>query len=139
MQGRGGVAIGNRERLFEQHVAGIQAHIHLHDGDAGLGIAGLDRPVDRRSPPPTREQGAVDIQAAIAGPSIGMRGSHVVEHPLGQYQPIGSHHHDIRLRVGNRRACQTGIVRILAVQAQAAWLGDRNLVFHRILLDRGGL
>ena len=31
-----------------------------------------------------------------------MGGGHIVEHPLGQYQSIGSHHHDIRLRVGNR-------------------------------------
>jgi hypothetical protein len=53
--------------FHEQHVAGVQPSVHLHDGDAGLSVARLDGAVDRRGPAPARQQRGVDVQAALAG------------------------------------------------------------------------
>ena len=45
-------------RLGQQHVAGVEAGVHLHDGDAGARVAGLDRALDRRGAAPARQQRA---------------------------------------------------------------------------------
>jgi hypothetical protein len=84
-----GVGLGDGQALFQQHVAGVQARIHLHDGDAGLGVAGLDGAVDGRRAAPARQQRGVDVEAAQA---------RRVEHPLRQDQAVGGHHHHVGLR-----------------------------------------
>ena len=67
LQDAGGV-VGARSatRLAEQHGAGVEAGVHLHDGDAGVVVAGFDRALDRRRAAPARQQRGVDVEAAVA-------------------------------------------------------------------------
>ena len=116
--------------LDQQHVAGVQSRIHLHDGDAGLGIAGLDRAVDGGGPTPARQQRAVDVEAAQA---------RQVQRPLLQDQAIGGHHHHVG-GGGEQGVARSGrLVGILAIQAQAVRLAHRDAVLLRQLLDGRGL
>jgi hypothetical protein len=62
MQRAGGVTPGDGRGVHEQHVAGVEPGVHLHDGDAGLGVAGFDGAVDRRSAAPARQQRGVDVE-----------------------------------------------------------------------------
>jgi hypothetical protein len=73
-------------RFHRQHGAGVQAFFHLHDGHAGLRVAGLDGTVDRRSAAPARQQRAVDINAGFD-----------VEGALGQDQAVGCDDHYVVL------------------------------------------
>ncbi len=123
----GGVVEPDRLAFDQQHVASVQAGVHLHDRDAGLGVAGLDRAVDRRGAAPARQQRAVDVQAAQ---------SRQRQHPFGQDQAVGGHHQHVRACRVQRGAARRGLVRKLAVQAQAARLRDRNAQVERQLLDR---
>ena len=77
-------AIGRRPP--KQHRPGIEPGLHLHDGDAGFGIAGQDRALDRRRAAPARQQRGVDVDAAEA---------RHVEHRLRQDQAVGGDHHDV--------------------------------------------
>jgi hypothetical protein len=113
--------------LDQQHVAGIEAGVHLHDRDAGLGVAGLDRAMDRRGAAPARQQRAVDVQAAQA---------RQVQHPLRQDQAVGGDHQHVGPRGVQRGAAGFGLVRELAVQPQAARLGHRRAELEGQLLDR---
>ena len=65
-----------------QRVASVQAGIHLHNSDAGFGVARLDRPLNRCRAPPARQQRSMDIEAAEAWQ---------VQHRLGQNQSVGYH------------------------------------------------
>ncbi len=127
MQQAGGVVEGDGLALGQQHVAGVQARVHLHDGDARLGIAGLDRAMDGRGAAPARQQRAVDVQAAQA---------RQVQHPLRQDQSIGRDHQHVRAGAVQRGAAGLGFLGELAVQAQAARLRHREAQFQRKLLDR---
>ena len=112
--------------LPQQHVAGIQTRIHLHDGHARLLVTRLDGAVNGGRPAPARQQAGVNVQA-----SSGWR----VQHPLGKNQAIGSHHHDIGLGCRNGGACLCRIFGVLALQPQAARLHDGNAMLQRMLFD----
>ena len=49
-QAAAGVVGVYRSAHFQQHGTGIQAFIHLHDGNTGFGIAGGNGPLDRAAP-----------------------------------------------------------------------------------------
>ena len=115
-------AAAARTALQAQHRPGVEPGVHLHHGDAGLGVAGLDGAVDRRGAAPARQQRAVDIQAAQAGPAIGVRRLHGVKHPLRQDQPVSGHHQHIELRRLQRLAGGSSLGRITAVELQAGRL-----------------
>ena len=51
-------------RSAQQHRAGIEPLVHLHDGDAGLPVAGEDGALDRRRAAPARQQRGMDVEAA---------------------------------------------------------------------------
>ena len=68
------IASSNRmwwpERLdlgaLRQHRPGVQAGVHLHDGDAGLGVAVENRPLDRGGAAVIGQQRRVNIQTTEA-------------------------------------------------------------------------
>ena len=124
--------VGGRDGGFfdQQHVARIQPCVHLHDGDAGFGIARLDGAVDGRSATPAGQQAGVDIEATFGGH---------IQHPLGQDETVGGHHHHIGLGSQQRIAGGGSVFGVFAVQPQAAGLGHGNAVVQRALLDGGGL
>ena len=64
---------------------------------------------------------------------------HGVEHPLGQDQAIGHHHHGVGARLGNRLLRRLGLVGVFAVQAQAVGLGQGQAVVKGKLFDGRGL
>ena len=135
MQAAGGVGIGigggvDWQTLDAQHVAGVQARVHLHDRDAGLSVPSFNRAVDGRRAAPTGQQTGVDVEALQA------RG---VQHPLRQNQPVGRHHASICCCCSDGNLGGGGVFGVLAVQAQAARLGDRDAVLQRQLFDGGGL
>ena len=74
-------------RVPQQHRAGVQPRVHAHDGDAGLGVAGQDRRLDRRRAAPARQQARMDVQAAPPGRR---------QHRRRQDQPVGGDHRGIR-------------------------------------------
>ena len=55
----------NRRGGFAEYCAGVEAGVHLHDGDAGRGLAVEDGTLDRSGAAVRREQRAVDIEAAV--------------------------------------------------------------------------
>ena len=128
VQGFRGVQRLNRELLNQQHVAGVEPRIHLHDGDAGMGIAGFYRPVNRCGASPAREQGGMDVQTTKPGR---------VKHPLRQDQSVCSHHHDVCTGCFDSVSGLPGIVGVFAIKAQAAGLCHRDLVGLCPLLDGG--
>ena len=76
--------------VFANHIAGIQADVHLHDAHAGFGIAGFNCTLNRCCAAPTGQQRGVDIEAAVFGR---------IQHFLRQNQAIRGHHHHIRARI----------------------------------------
>mmetsp|Transcript_6682 Transcript_6682/g.27948 ORF Transcript_6682/g.27948 Transcript_6682/m.27948 type:complete len:400 (+) Transcript_6682:401-1600(+) len=128
---RGG-AVGRADGLacHQAHGPGVEPGVHLHDGDPGLGVAGLDRAVDGRRAAPARQQGRMDVQAAAP------RG---VQHPLRQDQAIGGHHHHVGVRRDQRLAGRLGVRGVFAVQLQALRLRHRQARRQRALLDGRGL
>ena len=130
VQHSGGVCGLNRQALAQQHVAGIQPRVHLHDSHAGDGIARFNRAVNRCRAAPARQQGGVDVQAAVAG---------CIQHPLRQDQTVSGddHHIGLGLRDGGLRGLC--VVREFTVQPQAARLRHRDVVRQSELLDRRGL
>ena len=88
MQAGCGVMRFNRAGGFIHHVAGVEAGRHFHNGDAGFSIAGCDGALNRRRAAPARQQGGVNIQAAVF---------RRVQHRLRQDQAVGRHHHHIRI------------------------------------------
>ena len=102
-----------------QHIAGIQPLIHLHDGNAGLGVTVQHRPLHRGAAAILRQQRNVQVDAAIAGH---------FQHGLRQDAAIG-HHHDLLRGEGTD-------VFILAAVPQGAGLEHRCAVRQSNLLDR---
>ncbi len=88
MQIRGGIFRLYRAATEEQHAAGIQPFVHLHDGDAALRVTGQDGALDRRSAAPARQQRGVDIDTTQAGG---------LKHRLWQQQAVGRNHHQVGL------------------------------------------
>ena len=74
--------------------AGVEPCVHLHDGDAGLAVAGEDGALDRRRAAPARQQRGMDVEAAEA---------RRLEHRLRQDQAIGRDHRGIEAERGEAR------------------------------------
>ena len=89
MQGLRGVAGRYRKVFFEQHGAGIQSGIHLHNGNAGIRVSRQQGALDRRRPAPTRQERSVNIETAQARNRKDRR---------RQDQAIGGNHHDLDRR-----------------------------------------
>ena len=53
--------------------AGVEALVHQHRGDAGIGVAGQQRVLDGRRAAPSRQQGQVQVHGAEAAPRRGHR------------------------------------------------------------------
>ena len=121
-----GVCGTDGQRFAQQHVAGIEPRIHLHDGHARLVVARFDGAMDRRGAAPARQQARVDVQAAVA---------RQIEHPLRQDQAVGGHHHRIGARRDKQIMGQARVLGVLAIPAQAARLRERQAMALRALLD----
>ena len=117
VQHRRAVVRPDRRDLFEQHRTGVEAGVHLHDRDPRRCVAGFDGTLDRRGAAPSRQQRGVDVQAAQARQS---------QYPLRQDQAVGGHHHHVGRGGIKRFPGGRGGVGELAVQAQAARLGQRQ-------------
>ena len=96
--------------------------------DAGLGVAGLDRALDRRRAAPARQQRGVDVEAAAA------RGS--VQHPRRQDQAVGGDHQHVGRAPRAAPPAPPRHRRRTAVQAQPARLRHRQAVLEGERLDR---
>ena len=57
----GGLLVVDRRRDAGEHRAGVEALLDLHDADAGLGISGEDRALDRRRAAPARQEREVHV------------------------------------------------------------------------------
>ena len=90
MQALRGGRGGDRHFAFQQHGARIQPRFHLHDADAAFIISRQYRALDGRGPAPARQQGAVDIDAAIFWR---------IQNILRQNQPVGGNNRDIKVQV----------------------------------------
>ncbi|MCW0417171.1 hypothetical protein NB689_002925 [Xanthomonas sacchari] len=119
MQLPAGLVGTDRGPLRQQHRAGIQARFHLHQAHPGLAVAGLDRALDRRGAAPTRQQRGMHVPAAMGRDR---------QHRLGQDQPVGHHHDQVRLQRAQRLQ---GFRR-----AQRLRLQHRDAARHRFQLDR---
>ncbi len=94
MQRAAGGKRPDRHRLAQQHRPGVEAGIHLHDGDPALRVAGQHRRLDRCRPAPARQQAGVDIQAAAP---------RRLQHRRRQDQAVGRHHRRIQPKRRKRR------------------------------------
>ncbi len=122
VQRAGRVLPRDRERILKQHRPGIEALVHLHDGDAGFDISREQRALDRRGATPAREQRSVHVDAT-ARRQREQRGR--------QHQPISGHHQ--RFRTGR---CD-GALRIWILER--GWLQQGEAArerepFHRRML-----
>ena len=112
--------------LGQQHGAAVESGFHLHDGDAGLRVARLDRAMDRRRAAPARQQRSMDVDAAAR---------RQVEHGLRQDQAVGGHHHQFGAALDAGGADRLVRRRIL----EPLGLGHRNGVRQGDFLYGGGL
>ena len=74
-------------RASRRHRAGVEAFLHAHEVDAGLGVAGHDRALHRRRAAPARQQRSVNVEAAEF-----RRG----EHGRRQDETVGGDDRDVR-------------------------------------------
>ena len=112
--------LGVDDDLFAvQHITGIQPLIHLHDGNAGLGVTVQHRPLHRSAAAIFRQQRNVQVDAAIAGH---------FQHGLRQNAAIGHHYDQFRGKGAD--------IFILAAVPQGAGLEHRRAVCQSNLLDR---
>ena len=108
------------DSLAGQHVAGVEALVHLHDGDARLGVAVQHRPLHGGAATIFRQQGDVEVDAAVF---------RRFQHRSRQDAAVG--HHDDELR------SQRADVLVLAAVPQGAGLKDGGAVGQRHFLHRG--
>ena len=71
----------------QQHGAGIQPLVHAHDRHAALGVPSQYRALNWRGAAPSRQQGGVNIDAAVGGD---------IQHFLRKDQAVGHHHYAVR-------------------------------------------
>ena len=102
-------------------VTGIQLQDHVHDGDAALGIAVEDGPVDGGRATVLGQQRGMDVDAAQLG---------VVQDLLGEDPAIGGHHDEVGGQTLD--GLQGGAV------PQLGGLEDRDVVLQGNHLHRGG-
>ncbi len=117
MELAGRFACADRDCAREVHGPRVQAGVHLHDADAGLGIAGEHGALDRRRAAPARQQRRVQVDTAHARP---------VEPLAGQQQPIRDDDHEVRTLAGRR----------LGGPPQRRGLRERQAELERDSLDR---
>ncbi len=111
----------DRGAHFVQHGAGIQARIHLHDGDARGAIARFDGALNGRRAAPAGKQRGVYVDAAQA---------RRIQHCLGEQQPVGHHDHHIGVQ-GRQLGLGLGVF-------QADGLIHRQRLGLSQLFDRAG-
>ena len=109
----------NGDLFTAEHIAGIQPLVHLHDGNAGLGVAVQHGPLHRSAAAILGQQGDVQVDAAIF---------RRFQHRLRQDAAI-SHHHD-QLRG------QCADIFIFAAVPQGTGLEHRRAVGKRHFLHR---
>ena len=97
--------------LAAEHIAGVKALIHLHDGNAGLGVAVQHGPLHRGAATVLGQQRNMQVDAAV------LRG---FQHGLGQDAAIGHHHDQLR--------GQCADVLVLAAVPQGTGLEHRRAV-----------
>src|SRR6266480_4569829 len=93
-----GVARGNGEPALQQHRARVQTRVHLHDGDAGLGLPGEEGSLDGCGSAPARQERGVDVDAPQGRQS---------EDLAWQDQSIGRDDQNLRLP-GEKRCARGG-------------------------------
>ncbi|MNY21101.1 hypothetical protein D3C86_1546230 [compost metagenome] len=111
----------DRGACLQEHGAGIQALLHLHGGDPGLGVAVQDGPLDRGGAAIAGQERGVDVDAAEG---------RQVQDRLRQDLAVGDDHDEVGGQGLERREG-------LLVAAQALRLVDRDPGFEGSLLDRG--
>ena len=104
----------------QQHIAGVQTGIHLHDGDTGFGLTVQNTGIDRACTAVFGQQGCMDVQTAVLGN---------IQHGLRQNAAISGHHNDLGLHIPQ--------LLLNLLTAQILGLIDRNAVFQRLNLYRG--
>ena len=114
-----GHPIRDRDALGHCDIAGIEADIHLHHHDTGLGIASHHGSVDRRGATPARQQRGMQIEAAeFWGIENGLRQDHAVGDDHGS---IGV----VRAKLRKR------ILRLQRLRRQDGNLEPSRLLLHR--------
>ena len=109
----------NGHLLTDQHIAGVEALIHLHDGDTRLSVPIEDCPLHRGAATVLGQQGDMQVDAAVFRD---------VQHAGGQDAAIGHHHDELRgqrLNVG-----------VLASVPQGAGREDGRAMLQSNLFDR---
>ena len=95
MQLPGGFARSDGGEGFEKHGASIETRFHLHDRHAGFRVTSQNRAMNRRSAAPSRQERAVNIEAAKA-----RNFARNIQHHLRQDQSVRSDHHHVRRKRG---------------------------------------
>ena len=97
----------NGQFFHHQHVAGIQALVHLHDGDAGVGITSLNGTMNWCCATPSWQHGGMDVQTSEF---------RQLQQPGRQNQPVGCDHNHIRLRGFDGGFSLFGLIREFAIE-----------------------
>ena len=91
------ILLRDRGRAHGDHGAGIESELHLHEGDARLGVARLDGAGDRRRPAPAGQKAAVNVDRAVPTDAFG-----AFEHGRGKNEPVGHHDEHVGLEIAQR-------------------------------------
>ena len=102
------------QRALRQQRTRVQPFVQEHDGGAALAVARLDGRLNRRRPPPARQQRRVYIDRAIAGQ---------LQKRWRKDLPIGGDHMQVRSPGTQRLNCR--------LVADAMWLNQREASFTR--------
>ena len=99
-RGQAAVVVVGPDRLgaLEAERPGVELGGGTHDRHAGLLVAGLDRPLDRRRPAPARQQRRMHVEHLVLG-----------EQRLAEQRPVGADQHRLGLGRGDRRARVLGV------------------------------
>jgi len=82
----GGLTRADVVNALEEHRAGIEPLVHLHDADAGARVACEKGALDRRRAAPSRQQRRMDVEAATLRDR---------EHLRGKNEAVGRDHHHV--------------------------------------------
>ncbi len=102
-----------------EDVAGVEAGVDAHGGDAGDGFSVCDRPLDGRCAAVFREQRGVQVDVAER---------REIEHPLGNDAAVADDDDGVRLEGGELGA-------EIVVGLDAVGLGDGEIQFERGFFD----
>ena len=114
-EGFGGVVGGDRKFLLEEDVAGVEAGVDAHGGDAGDGFAVCDGPLNRSGAAIFREQRGVQVDVAER---------REIEHPLRNDAAVADDDDGVGLEGGELGA-------EFVVGLDAVGLGDGEIQFER--------